>query len=229
MKLNSFLLRISILSSVLFLVSACLKTRGEVKETEQRQVIQQQVTTMQKANADSNNRFSEIEEKVREMNGRVEVLESKSQAGDQDTAKDIKTLAEQQAEISRKLNLLQESMIKMEAQMQQNVADASARKAEKGAEEARAAANQAKKSIYQVAEDQFAQKEWKKAILSYEEYREKNPSGKKFADATYKIGVCFQELKMKDEARTFYEEVSAKFPNSEEARRAKLRLKSLKK
>ena len=55
----------------------CLKTRSEVKDTETRQAVQQQVVTLQKNTADSSNRFSELEEQVRALNGRTEVVENR--------------------------------------------------------------------------------------------------------------------------------------------------------
>jgi TolA-binding protein len=81
---------------------------------------------------------------------------------------------------------------------------------------------------YEAGEDHFGAKKWKEAIVSFQKYRDQNPKGKNYADATYKIGVCFQELGMKDEAKSFMEEVTAKFPNSKEAKKAAFRLKNLK-
>ena len=54
-----------------------------------------------------------------------------------------------------------------------------------------------------------------------------NPKGKRYADATYKIGMSFQELKLKDDAKAFYQEVIQKFPKSSEAKKAEVRLKKL--
>ena len=88
---------------------------------------------------------------------------------------------------------------------------------------------QTKKDTYDIAKEFFEKKDWKQAILNFQKYRDDNPKGVKLADATYKIGVSFQELGMKDEAKTFYDEVQVKYPKSEEARRAKIRLKGLKK
>jgi TolA-binding protein len=47
--------------------------------------------------------------------------------------------------------------------------------------------------------------------------------------ATYKIGVCFQELGMIEEAKAFYDEVIAKYPKSNEAAKATSRLKAMSK
>ena len=83
-------------------------------------------------------------------------------------------------------------------------------------------------NIYEVAQGHFASKEWKKAILNYQKYVDEFPKGKEVSDSKYKIGVCFQELGMKDEAMAFYEEVVAHFSKSEAGKKAKLRLSKLK-
>ena len=60
--------------------------------------------------------------------------------------------------------------------------------------------------------------------MAYQKFRDQNPKNKKFAKATLKIGLAFNELGLKDEAKTFLEEVVAKFPQSEEAKQAKSKL-----
>lgn len=210
----------------------CLKTRSEMKDTETRQAVQQQVVSLQKNTADSSNHFAELEEQMRALNGRTEVLENRLSMKGQETDREKKSLADQNAELYRKVNILQESLGKMEQQIgvlstqmtvieAQNQAQANARAAP--------AAVTSKKNYFETAQDHFAQKEWKKAILNYEKYREESPKGKQVAEATYKIGVCFQELGLKDEAKTFFEEAITRFPKSEDSKRAKIRLKGLKK
>lgn len=218
---------------VSLLFAGCLQTRNEVRENEQRHVMQQQVTTLQRSNADVGNRFSDLEEQMRELNGRVDVVENRlgqSQAG---LERELKNNQVQGADINQKLVILQEALTKMEGQMFQLTAEVQGLKEKAAAMAAAQAADKgpkpAKKDSYESAQDFFNKKDWKQAILNYQKYRDESPKGKNFADATYKIGVSFQELGMKDEAKTFFDEVVGKFPKSEEARRAKVRLKGLKK
>lgn len=86
-----------------------------------------------------------------------------------------------------------------------------------------------KSSPYDIGESYFKKSDWKAAILEYNKYRDQFPKGKKYADATYKIGVCFQEMGMKSEAKAFYSEIIEKFPKSKSAKSAKYRLNQLKK
>lgn len=85
-----------------------------------------------------------------------------------------------------------------------------------------------KKGIFERAEDHMASKNWKKAILEFENYRKKYPKGRRISLATYFIGVCFQELKLNEEAKAFYQETLDKYPKTDAYRKAKYRLNQLK-
>ncbi len=215
-----------------FSLSACLRTRTEVKDTEQKQVMQQQVVTLQRTNADTNSRLADVDEQLRDLSGKIEHVENKVSKINPDNEKAIKSLIEMQNENVKKIALLQEEVSKQESQIQslnneiQNLKTLAANSLNS---EKAAAAESSKKNNFQAAEDLFKQGEWKKAIIQYQKYRDENPKGKHLAESTYKMAVCFQELGMKDEAKAFYDEVNTKFPGSPESKKAKTRLKSLKK
>ncbi|MBX2988626.1 MAG: tetratricopeptide repeat protein [Bdellovibrionaceae bacterium] len=212
-------------------MTACLKTRSDVRDTEQRTVMQQQVTSLQRDTADAGGRFAEMNEQMRELRGRIEVVESRQSSGNSDAEKIRQASKEQNDETARRLGLMQETVLRLETQVQALNAEMTALKAEAAAHSAQAAvssATSAKKDSFDSAMVFFDEKDWKKAILGFQKYRDTNPKGKKLAEATYLMGVSFQELGMKDEAKTFYDEVISKFGNSNEAKKAKTRLKSLK-
>lgn len=73
----------------------------------------------------------------------------------------------------------------------------------------------------------FDKKEWEDAILAYEDYRKKNPKGGEYAHATFRIGLSFQNMGLKDDAKAFFKEVVEKFPKTKEADLAKGKLKKL--
>lgn len=218
-----FFVSVGLLSSV-----GCLKTRNDVRETETRQVMQQQVTTLQRTNADVSTRFLETDERMRELIGRVEELENKINSGNQNLEIQLKASQQGQLETNQKVVVLQEALGKMEAQVLQLTAELQALRAEPVGRASAAPTSKNERETFAQGQDLFAQKEWKKAILLYQKYRDENPRGKNFAEATYKIGVSFQELGMKDEAKTFYEEVIASYGKTESAKKAKTRLKGLK-
>ena len=233
MKISQNLMVLFISTSVMGL-TACetLMTRTDVREVEQKRQMQDQVVNLQRTHADTNNRFSDIESDLRSMTGRLEVVENKLQRSDRDR-ENLKALAENSsADSSKKLVLIQEEMLRLQEQVSVLTTELNAMKAALAANaESMAAANAekaaAKKDLFEQAEESFDKKEWRKAILNYQKYRDANGKSKRFPEATYKIGVSFQELGMKDEAKTFFDEVVSKFPKSSEAKKAKTRLKSL--
>jgi TolA-binding protein len=225
----------------------CLKTRAELEaeetgQSQEKQTLHQQQTAAQKPVVSKVGGQSlktpppqadreEFDEQLRALNGRVESNEgaiSQMRAGEQQ--KKEAWLKDKQLE-DQKLQAYEDAIRKLEAQVQSLTEDVKVLKNPPPVEVEPPAASAGKKGgkgPYDAGEEQFTAKKWKEAIVSFQKYRDQNPKGKNYADATYKIGVCFQELGMKDEAKSFMEEVTAKFPNSKEAKKAVFRLKSLK-
>lgn len=215
-------------------LTACLKTRSETKDAEQRQVVSQQANSFQRENIDVNSRLGDINEEIRDLRGRVEVMENHQSSGRGEADRTVKQIAEQNQDAGRRLALLQESVGRLDAQIQAQNAEILALKAEISAVRATRAATAATapagtQNSWEQGLEHFGNKDWKKAILSFQDYREKNPKGKNVPEAVYRMGVAFQELGLRDEARTFYEEITVKFPKSNEAKKARIRLKGLKK
>lgn len=224
MKKISFLLAST--TAVVSLVGCeNLMTRNDIRETEQKKQFQEQVSTIQKSSADAGNRFADIEGDLRNLNGRVEVVENRLNQNAQEAAKARGQAESTAGDQNKRVQILQEEVAKLTEEMATLTAEVNAMKA--AVSESSSSSSGAKKDLYEQGEENFDKKEWKKAIVNYQKFRDANPKSKKFPDATYKIGVCFQELGLKDEAKTFYDELVAKFPNSAEAKKAKTRLKSL--
>ncbi len=76
----------------------------------------------------------------------------------------------------------------------------------------------------------FDDKKWFKAASEFQLYRDKVSSKKSesYALITYKIGVCFQELGMEKEAKTFYKSVVSNYKKFKAAKYAEYRLANLK-
>ena len=216
-----------IAAAALFSLSGCLETRGDTKEQEEKLVLRKQMSTLQTANAEVNQRFQDVEDDLRKMNGRIEVVETKMAQSNDKAAKGTSALEqkvttnesaykEEFQKLHTEIDDLKKQLVEMQ-ETQKRVARVDAPAADNP------------KTQYQAAEANFEKKAWKEAILDYEKYRKAYPKGKEFSNATFKIGVSFQELGMVDEARAFYEEVIAKFPKSKDAKSAAAKLKGLKK
>jgi TolA-binding protein len=213
------------------LFSGCLQTRESVKDSEEKQVMQKQVKNLQQMTADVSARFQDLEEDDRKIIGRVESLEhktnqltQKADSGDTASAQQVKQLSEKLVAYQEALTKLDQEVNELKGQVAQLQANGGAAKSSGGGS---AAAE--KKDAFAEAEALFKAGSFRDAILEYEKYRKANPKGKSVAESTYKIGVCFQELGMPDDARAFYDEVVSRFPKTKEANRANTRLKSLQK
>jgi TolA-binding protein len=165
---------------------------------------------------------------MRSLTGKVEVLENRVTQSNSERDRTKNQLELGSVESGKKIQILQDEVGRLQDRLEAMSLEMAHIKA--------AATNPAAvektapvKNSYELAEDLYSKKDWKKAILNYQKFRDANPKHKLFAEATYKIGVSFQELGMKDEARTFFDEVVGKFPGSSEAKKARTRLKSIKK
>lgn len=74
-------------------------------------------------------------------------------------------------------------------------------------------------------ESLFKLKLYKKAILEYSKFPEKYSHSSHMPEALYKIGLCFDALGMKDEAKGFYQELKEKYPKSAQAKKIKKKVK----
>jgi len=64
-------------------------------------------------------------------------------------------------------------------------------------------------------------KQHKKAIVEYSKFSEKFSRSPRAPEALYKIGLSFDALGMKEEAKGFYQELVEKYPKSPEAKKIK--------
>ena len=212
-----------------FILTGCLRTRSEVSPTDQSYLSRKK----QQDNQKSKESTVDAEETIRTLNGRIEVLENQ-----------VSQLQKENANTAdaAKIATLQEALSKMELQIQKLEAEKGTAAPEPITPKAKssdenlksalpksevAAESNSKKNSYDQAEEFFGKKEWKKAILSYQKFAEEFPKSKLLPDAKYKTGVAFQELGLKDEALSFYEEVQAQYPQTLAGKKSKIRMASL--
>ena len=75
------------------------------------------------------------------------------------------------------------------------------------------------------AKKHFKEKSYETAISEFQKYRNENPEGVHYPEATFYIGQSFEKLKMPIEAEVFFTEIVQSHPQSLWARRAKKLLK----
>ncbi len=240
-------LKISTLLMLALFLSSCLKTRADISGQDQEALygkknaenqVQAQADPSEPAPAPAVSQsetvaqaspLDEKDELIRSLTGRLETLENQMTT----LQKEKETLS---AENAQKMVLLQEALTKLELQVQKLEVDSPIVKTTdkvlkniEDSEQVTAKADGRKLSTYEVAEQYFVKEDWKKAILNFQKYTDEKPKAKNVADAKYKIGICFQELGMKEEAMAFYEEVVANYPKTEAGKKSKTRLDKLKK
>ncbi len=223
-------------------MTGCLKTRAELEAEQGEQVQQKQTTGQQRAEKPYKEKapataykFEEYDESMRTMGGRVDTVENRIEQLNTAATNDRAAVNKNTQIIDQKFNAYEEAIKKLEAQVTELAGEVNKLKMAPQPEPApqkltqpEAASGGKLRTAFDDGEDLFNAHKWKEAILKYQKYRDGNAKGKLYPDSTYKIGVCFQELGMKDEAKSFYEEVAAKYPKSKEAKKAILRMKTLK-
>ena len=235
---------------VMALFTGCLRTRAELGESDQsnvygskaadNQIEAQTATAKPVSNPDTVVATAPADEKdelIRSLNGRVEVLENQMQALAKDREDEKKQYEETLTVLQQAITKLASDNAPEEAKPADKDAilqssDAQAANAKTGKTEAGKTAN--KKSDKKVnpldaGEEYFTKQDWKKAILSFHQYTDETPKGKHVPDAKYKIGICFQQLGMKEEARAYFEEVVANYGTTDAGKKSKSRLAKLKK
>lgn len=211
------------------IITGCLETRSNLKDNEEKQTVRKTLSTLQQSNADVNQKFQDIDEELRRLNGKLESTENKSgmykdkleknELQSELRYKDLKEKIEAYKEDLTSLNNEVAELKSMVASLQDRGSSATSKHDK----------DKDKNNFLHSAEEKFAQKEFREAILEYERYRKANPKGKGMPMATFKIGQSFEALKLREDAMSFYEEVVQKHPKSKEASMAAARMKALKK
>ncbi len=224
----------------MIVLSGCPLLTRQDEEEQERQQIKQQVTDIQKKKADDDAQLGEVQNDVRVIAGRVEGLEHLQKQKEAALRNEIEDLKRQIAQQNEKIKLLDEHMTQSEqkllAAMQTTLTPPAPppekARPEKGEKPEKKDKKSDKKAMsadpFDEAETLFASKDFKKAIVKYEAYREKNPKGTKVPEATYKIGVSFDEIGMRKDAKEFYQEVLDKHGTTKSAKKAKFRLNQMK-
>ena len=214
------------LVSLSITLSGCVKTRAELRGEEGNGEVLRQTNTQRRENAKPPPpapKIDEVDEQLRAMNGRIDTVENQLTQINAAHGVEKDSVTKMAQAIDQKFQNYEQAVKQLELEVA-----ALTEEVRKKSVPASSGAPAKGRSAYDDGEDSFTAKKWKEAIVDYQKYRDANPKGKMYADATYKIGFCFQELKLKDEAKAFFDEVVAKFPGSKEAKKAAFRSKQLK-
>jgi len=84
---------------------------------------------------------------------------------------------------------------------------------------------EAAEAHFGAAEAEYGQKNYKKAIVHYSKIQEVYPKSARIPASLYRMGLAFQHLNMKKEARGFFAELVERYPRTSEAKRARAKIK----
>ena len=80
-------------------------------------------------------------------------------------------------------------------------------------------------ATFMSGESYYQLKDFKKAVVEFSKFPEKFKKSTHMPEALYKIALSFEEMDMDDDAQGFFEELTHKFPKSNQAKKAKAKLK----
>ncbi len=226
-----------VLSVVLMVsVAGCLKTRSELKNDESGNMrtdasgtyVAGNMNQQQRAQIDS--RFFEIDRDFRELYGKIEVIERKLQetqtAPTQTAAPMGSGVSDDKIKsLEKRISTLEEALLSLDKKLN-NIS--------KGGTGGNGGSAQLLENSLKNAKGPFGRGEilftagrYEEAIASYDKYRKQFPRGRRYPHATLKMGLCFQKLKMANDAKAFYKEVIQRYPNTRVSVRAEQNLKKL--
>ncbi len=233
---------------LLISMTACLKTRSQLEreKTFNLRAVSQikdspdSINQQQRSQIDS--RFYGIDRDFRELYGKIEVIEqqlsqltkflenkppdsSGNSATIQAVEKRITTLEKALLTIDKKLNNPGKKSEKEPEEEPKQKTDTPQKKPPTKEK----TSGKTSKGPFTRAESFFDQGEFEEAIVQYDKYRKAYPKGRAYPQATFKMGLCFQKLKMDEDAKAFFRELIQRYPKNPLARKAQKILKSMKK
>lgn len=169
---------------------------------------------MERAQRDSNSGSKESEERFRKLEERMNEQE-KAQAAIIEALKKVEREAPKD-----KSALYKKAKALYDAKKWEEAADGFSDYLDSGDSE------HAQVATFMRGDSYFNLKEYKKAIIDYSKFPEKYTSSKRVPEALLKIGMSFENLGMKEDAKTFYQELIDKYPKSAESKTARKKIGS---
>ncbi len=223
------------LLSILLMVSVagCLKTRSELKNDESGNMrtdasgtyVAGQMNQQQRAQIDS--RFFEIDRDFRELYGKIELIEKKLQENQNLPSAVTPTVGsglsdDKLKSLEKRMSTIEEALLSLDKKLSEMSKGDTGASVKSFDQKLKAA-----KGPYGRGEIFFGAGRFEEAIASFDEYRKKFPRGRSYAQATLKMGICFEKLQMNNDAKAFYKEVIQRYPNTRVSVRAEENLKKL--
>ncbi len=212
---------------IMFFISGCVSLKPRSSSVNPYKKESPLVQKLRVENANLKSQITEYEAQIRDYSGKVEELQIRL---DRDQKSSAQRLGQENAELGAYKESVA-ALIKEKKDLADKVTKLQLENQESQLKLKKA--NMSLKDLMSLGDGYFDDKKWTKAVAEYQVYREKAKSVNQtktedYALATYKIGVCFQELNLKQEAKTFYKSVVKQNAETKAAKYAKYRLEKLK-
>jgi TolA-binding protein len=242
--LNSYSTVAILMMAFALSLSGCLRTRAQIRDgasdsTEGTEVYgAPAITPVQGSQGSSQYDVDEIKQEMTRLQGRIEDLERKQKEWEEEKANSSKKSEEAQ-NLSERLGKLEQSLGDLKESLSKNTLGSSFDKAKSQFEAGNFSESsemltsylsspspkKVEEATFLRAESYFKLKEYKKAIVDYSKFPEKFSRSSRMPAALYKIGLSFEALGMREDAKGFFQELADKYPKSSEAKKIKNKLK----
>jgi len=230
------------------LATSCLKTRAQLKDDSSDQdngPSKPVPSEVQEVQPQGQYAIDEIKGELTRLNGRIEELERNSQQanankdGANANKDEVKKLETRIVELEQAQAAMLDAIKKMQASAPPPNADEVFEKGRAkfdagdlaGATENFASylkvpkGKHSEDATFLLGESHYGLKQYKSAIVSYSKFTESFPKSKRMPLVLYRIGLSFEALGMKDDAKNFFQEILDKYPRSPEAKKVKVHKK----
>jgi tol-pal system protein YbgF len=237
------LLSTMILVSLTLSSTACLRTRANLKDeksSEREEPKAVSVQPAQEVQPQAEYIVDQMKTEITQLTGRVEDLErALKEQNARGGNEEIKKLEERLAQLEQHQVKLTETLGKVQESVAlKNPSDLfNQAKAEYDKEHYESAADtfgtylkipkvaKADEATFLRGESYFKIKQYKKAIVEFSKFPEKYTRSNRAPEALFKIGLSFEALGMNEDAKGFYQELVEKYPKSQEAKKARNKVK----
>jgi TolA-binding protein len=226
-------------------ICGCLRTRDQIRDgspetTETQEVYQAPtVNSVQTSPPAAQYDIDEVKQEITRLQGHLEDLERKQkelEGSKADTSKEddtIKKMEERLEKLEQNFNELNETLKKPSASgsfFDKGKTQFGSGHFDEAVELLSSylrtpSPKKAEEATFLRAESYFKLKEYKKAIVDYSRFPEKYNRSSHLPMALYKIGLSFEALGMKDDAKGFYQEILDKYPKFSELKKVKAKLR----
>lgn len=235
----------SICLGLSFVTSACMTSRLQMREREETHDTSKPVPAkVEEVAPQGGYVIDEIKNELTRLTGKVDDLEraqaelisSKAKTDKSDEMKQLEErvieLEKTQADLIEELKKHQSAKAQADgpAMFQKGKAEYEAGKYDAAIETLTAylklpKGNMIESATFLRAECYFKTKQYKRAIVDYSAFPEKFKRSKYMPPALLNIGLSFEALGMKEDAKPFFQELVANFPKTAEAKKARAKVK----